>query len=104
MFSTWQNSKILTITNLNVEKLEYNIGTSSRYNGGTTVFWQIDTNNKVRTGKLIKYNPSNGKRIKNNTNWVHSVLKISNFNLKQCLFGEHLLNQFPNKTIGIVES
>ena len=82
----------------------YNIGTSSRWNGGTTVFWQLDTNNKVRTGKLIKYNPSNGKRIKNNTNWVHSVLKISNFNLKQCLFGEHLLNQFPNKTIGIVES
>jgi len=81
----------------------YNIGTSSRWNGGTTIFWQIDTNNKVRTGKLIKYD-NNGHRIKNHNNWVHSVLNIENFNLKQCLFGEHLLSQFPNKTIGIVES
>ena len=81
----------------------YNIGTSSRYNGGTTIFWQIDCNNKVRTGKLIKYD-NNGHRIKNHNNWVHSVLNINNFNLKQCLFGEHLLSQFPGKTIGIVES
>lgn len=81
----------------------YNIGTSSRWEGGTTIFWQIDNKEKVRTGKLIKYNPVTGKRMKY-TNWVHSILKIENFNLKQCLFGEHLVSKFPNSTIGIVES
>jgi len=81
----------------------YNIGTSSRWEGGTTIFWQIDNKEKVRTGKLIKYNPVTGKRMKY-TNWVHSVLNIENFNLKQCLFGEHLISKFPNSTIGIVES
>ncbi len=33
----------------------YNIGTSSRWDGGTTIFWEVDINGNVRTGKLIKY-------------------------------------------------
>lgn len=86
----------------------YKIGTSNRWGGGTSIFWQIDHRNNVRTGKLIKYNPDTGKRIKFDggslTNWVHSVLDLEDFNLKQCLFGEHLLSQFPNKIVGIVES
>ena len=81
----------------------YKIGTSARYNGGTTVFWQIDASDNVRTGKLIKYDTT-GHRIKGCNNWVHSVLNIDNFNLKQCFFGEHLLKVYPDKTIGIVES
>ena len=81
----------------------YKIGTSIRYNGGTTVFWQIDASDNVRTGKLIKYDEK-GHRIKGCNNWVHSVLNIDNFNLKQCFFGEHLLKVFPSKTVGIVES
>lgn len=83
---------------------EYNIGTSSRWNGGTTIFWQVDSNKNIRTGKLIKYNAETGKRSKNNTNWVHSVSQLSDFNLKQCFFGEHLLDKYPNKPVGIVES
>ena len=94
---------ILSTEQVNQVVKMYNIGTSSRWNGGTTIFWQIDNKEKVRTGKLIKYNPITGKRMKY-TNWVHSVLKIENFNLKQCLFGEHLISKFPNRTIGIVES
>jgi len=81
----------------------YKIGTSSRYGGGTTVFWQIDDSDNIRTGKLIKYD-SNGHRIKGHNNWAHSVLKIGNFNLKQCLFGEHLLKHGPDYKVGIVES
>jgi len=81
----------------------YNIGTSSRWNGGTTIFWEVDINGMVRTGKLIKYS-NDGHRIKGKNNWVHSVLNIKNFNLKQCLFGEHLINKFPDKDIAIVES
>ena len=86
----------------------YHIGTSGRWRGGTTIFWQVDSKGRVRTGKLLKYDTSTGKRIKfeggSCTNWVHSVLNIDNFNLKQCLFGEHLLNQFPEMTVCIVES
>ncbi|MBN2788518.1 MAG: hypothetical protein JXQ69_09385 [Paludibacteraceae bacterium] len=76
------------------------------------IFWQIDTLNRVRTGKIMQYNPLTGKRIKHQSgaiDWVHNKLKQSkllnyNFNLKQCFFGEHLLNSDKNKWIGIVES
>jgi hypothetical protein len=35
--------------------------------------------------------------------WVHTVLKIPDFNLSQCLFGEHLLRD-ATKMVAIVES
>jgi hypothetical protein len=85
----------------------YKIGTSSHFNGGTTIFWQIDINNNIRTGKLIKYNPSSGKRIKKPyvaTNWIHSLHCMKDFNLKQCLFGEHLLKEDLSAPVAIVES
>ncbi len=47
-----------------------------------------------------------GKRIKkpfNHISWVHTVLKLQNFNLKQCFFGEHLLHE-KHKPVAIVES
>ncbi len=71
----------------------YFIATSKHWNGAT-VFWQIDTKGKVRTGKIILYNPTTGKRVKNlelPVYWVHKALKQPEFELKQCLFGEHLL-------------
>jgi len=81
----------------------YKIGTSSRYGGGTTIFWQIDEQDNIRTGKLIKYN-NKGHRVHGKQNWAHSVLDIKNFKLSQCLFGEHLLKYDTTSTIGIVES
>lgn len=83
---------------------EYHIGTSSRWNGGTTIFWQVDISGNIRTGKLIKYDAVTGKRYKNKTNWAHSVMQLPGFNLKQCLFGEHLLGKYPHKPVGLVES
>ena len=85
----------------------YKIGTSSYYNGGTTIFWQIDKQSNIRTGKLIKYDPQTGKRIKKPTvatNWFHSIYYEKSFNLCQCLFGEHLLAEDLNMPIAIVES
>lgn len=85
----------------------YHIGTSLRYNGGSTVFWQVDTQDRVRTGKIIKYDSTTGKRIKKPyvaTNWVHRIIHPDGFNLKQCLFGEHLLNADSSMPIAIVES
>jgi hypothetical protein len=85
----------------------YKIGTFSRYNGGTTIFWQIDTSGNIRTGKIIKYDPNSGKRIKKPyvaTNWVHSAEYKNGLNLSQCLFGEHLLKEGLSAPIAIVES
>lgn len=84
----------------------YNIGTS-KYWKGATIFWQVDIRKNVRTGKIMLYDASNGKRVKkpyNHINWVHNILKLDAFNLKQCFFGEHLLNEDKDKPIAIVES
>ena len=79
---------------------------------GEVIFWQIDINGKVRTGKIMQYNSQTGRRIKTGyggINWVHHKLKKSNpsfsdFNLSQCYFGEHLLRLYPDKPIAIVEA
>ena len=76
------------------------------------IFWQIDITGKVRTGKIMQYNPETGKRIKHESgaiDWVHSKLKKSgtlheDYNLQQCFFGEHLLTIYPEATVCIVES
>jgi len=79
---------------------------TSKYWNGATVFWQIDTQGKVRTGKIMLYSPTTGKRIKepfNHINWAHKALKQPEFELRQCLFGEHLLID-KTKPVAIVES
>ena len=82
-------------------KVKYKIGTSKKWKGAT-VFWQIDEENNIRTGKLMLYDKVTGKKSK--VNWVHSVLKLKDYNLKQCLFGLHLMNSDKTKRIAIVES
>lgn len=84
----------------------YHIGTSKKW-PGATIFWQIDQQAKVRTGKIMLYDADTGKRVKkpyDHIFWVHKALEQEDFNLKQCLFGEHLLCQFPGKPVAIVES
>ena len=78
------------------------------------IFLQIDQDNQCHTGKIMQYNPSTGHRIKDpnkpgRINWLHSVLKrrkqlSPNWQLTQCLFGEHLLPQHQDKTVALVES
>lgn len=83
----------------------YCIGTSKCLNSAT-VFWQQDVQGVIRTGKIIRYNSTTGKRVKNGSipvYWVHKALNISEFNLIQCLFGEHLLVD-KTKPVAIVES
>lgn len=94
---------------------DYRIGvTKSR----DVIFYQIDIEGRCRTGKIMKYNRMTGHRIKDENvggkiTWVHSILKQSNnpklrlpdrWELTQCLFGEHLLKQYPFKNVAIVES
>jgi len=86
-------------------RAKYKIGTSKKW-PGATVFWQVDTTGKIRSGKVMQYNPDTGKRVKkpyDMVTWVHSILKKEDFNLSQCFFGEHLL-QSAGTPIAIVES
>lgn len=89
---------------------EYRLGATR---DGAVIFWQIDRTDKVRTGKVMQYNPEDGHRIKGErtsaVNWIHSILKRQQalpeeWHLSQCLFGEHLLNRNPGKVVVLVES
>jgi len=86
---------------------KYFIGNSDHWHGAT-IFWQIDENNNVRTGKVMLYDTYTGKRVKKpfpHINWIHRVYRIKDFVLQQCLFGIHNLNKYgKGDTICIVES
>jgi hypothetical protein len=82
----------------------YLIGTTK---SGGTIFWQADTDGRIRAGKIIIYNTDNGKRNKSifpRVNWAHIMMKRKDFNMKQCFFGEHLLALFHKHPVAIVES
>ncbi len=90
----------------------YMIGSSNRW-AGANVFWQVDQNWRIRTGKVMLYEEFTGKRIKppeidQATDWVHSILDRKeirpNFTLSQCFFGEHLLKYEIDMPVAIVES
>lgn len=85
---------------------DYRVGTSKHW-PGSCVFWQTDINGGVRTGKVMLYDAESGKRVKepfNHVTWAHSLLRLPDFNLRQCFFGEHLLPMNRGKPVAIVES
>ena len=74
--------------------------------GGEDVVLAVD-----RAGKIMGYDAETGHRIKepfNQVSWVHSVRKVPDFRMKQCLFGEHLLSDtsaaMSAKPVAVVES
>ena len=84
----------------------YLTGTNYFWNNAT-LFWQIDEREQIHACKIMLYNSNTGKRIKepyNHINWLHNAIKEPEFNLKQCLFGLHLINEDYQKEIAIVES
>ena len=84
----------------------YQIGTS-KYWRGACVFWQVNRTGKISAGKIMLYNSSTGRRVKepfNHIQWVHKVMKIKPYHLQQCFFGEQLLKVDPQKPVAIVES
>lgn len=84
----------------------YHIGTSKHWIGAT-VFWQIDILGKVRAGKVMLYDRETGHRVKKpypHITWIHKLIELKDYQLNQCLFGEHLVKVYPEKTIAIVES
>lgn len=84
--------------------LKWKVGTSNKKWQGATIFWYITQNGDVRGGKVMLYDPTTGKRVKATPtpiSWAHVLLGLKDFNLSQCLFGEHLLTDKP---VCIVES
>ena len=87
---------------------QYAIGATK---DGAVIFWQIDSNGKVRTGKVMRYNKETGHRIKEagSIQWIHTTMKKkgllpAEWELTQCLFGEHLIAMHPDKLICLTES
>ena len=87
---------------------EYYIGGNAE---GDAVFWQVDHNEIVRTGKIMSYDPATGKRHKGEEaylDWVHSVMQRGGilpegWRLRQCLYGEHLLKRRPEEIVAVAE-
>ena len=79
---------------------------------GHTIWWQIDEDYQVRTGKMMLYK-TDGHRDKerqNKIDWIHKSLErkgmvdLNKYEMRQCYFGQHLLRVFPKADINIVES
>lgn len=85
---------------------DYNVGCI----GGRVIWWQIDRDGVVRTGKVMSYR-SDGHRDKSDifpVTWAHKHPQLKSLfkgeELQQCLFGEHLLASNLNKPVALVES
>jgi hypothetical protein len=98
---------IFTKDEVNNAMLNYYLTGANYFWNNATVFWQIDNKEKIRGAKIMLYNSTTGSRIKkpyNYISWLHKAIKEPDFNLNQCLFGLHLINEDYQKDIAIVES
>lgn len=84
---------------------DYHIGT---WCDGHIVFWQLDEGGNARTGKLMWYGPDGhrDKQRHGSVGWVHSRIGYDdkNFEVRQVLFGLHLMRRYPQAEVHIVES
>ena len=87
---------------------EYMLGTGSH---GECIYYQYDGTH-VRTAKAILYG-TDGHRIKVEdgglpVRWLHKSPALRQYTagreLRQCLFGQHLLAQYPNARVYLVEA
>lgn len=76
----------------------------------SVIFWQIDYNDVIRGGKVMKYTADGhrDKTIPVPCFWTHKIKGFAGLftgnTLHQCLFGEHLLKTRPNAPVMVVES
>ncbi len=85
---------------------DYYIGTAKHW-PFSTIWWQVDRKENVRTGKIMLYDPYTGKRVKEpypHIAWAHNLLDVPKYNLQQVFFGEHLIYPGGKEIICIVES
>ena len=99
-------SGILGMERTTTQMKLYHAGTSR---DDSTAFWQVDFNGQIRTCKIIRYDRGTGHRLKapeHHPYWLHTMMKIDKQRIRQCFFGEHLINKEENrgKPVAIVES
>lgn len=105
----WDNAQL---SRIGAMLHDYHIGLSRQWH---TIFWQIDEQGRVRTGKMMKYRPDGhrDKQSKWSFDFIHSTLfrdknhpeyDESKQEMKQTLFGMHLLNKYGHGAVNIVES
>lgn len=87
---------------------EYDVFVDRQNRGKAAVFWMIDEQQRVHDAKLIAYNPD-GHRVEGWGNSMRSICvkKKKGPQLEQTekvLFGLHLIDRYPEKTVYIVES
>ena len=78
----------------------YRLGCSKE---GGVIFWEIDDQQRVHTGKIMYYQPDCHRDKAHNPTWVHSLMKDklpANYELQHCLFGLHLLSSHPDPLMG----
>lgn len=123
-FVRWLETMINDKERLTQVLFDYYIGATR---DGGVIYWQIDRQGRIRSGKVIHFHP-NGHRVKNNddyrhllglapnaplpssaNDWIHSILMRvhllpPDWQLEQCLFGEHLLGVYPTMPVAVVEA
>ena len=93
----------LTESQLHHAAERYRLGCSKE---GGVIFWQIDNQQRVHTGKIMYYQPDCHRDKQHHPTWVHSLMKDKlplNYEMQPCLFGLHLLRA-GGGNIAIVES
>ena len=77
---------------------------------GRVVFWQIDHLGIPRSAKLMKYLPDGHRDKQAHPGWIYNQdgcrqrLEPDKHEILKPLFGNHLLNRYPQAIINIVES
>ncbi len=86
----------------------YGVGTGHK---GETIWWQIDDNLKIRSGKIMRYLADGHRDKQHFGTWVHSKMEQAGMldpkkgEYVGCLFGQHLLKAYSNTPeVAIVES
>ena len=83
---------------------DYLVGATRK---GGVIFWQIDHNNQVHGGHIMQYRPDghrNGFQGWTHIPLIRQGLLPLNWQLYQCLFGQHLLPRYPQRHVCLVES
>jgi len=108
-FWQWLSNDVASKLSLSSEQLlriyeDYLIGATRRNN---VIFWQVDELQQVHGGHIMQY------RIDGHRDgfqgWTHvPLIKVGllppNWQLYQCLFGQHLLSKRPDAHVCLVES
>lgn len=108
-FWQWYSATLKARLGVTAEKLrqvydDYHLGATRQ---GHVIFWQIDQRQRVHGGHIMQYR-SDGHRDGfqgwTHTSLINKGLLPNDWQLRQCLFGEHLLVGRPDAQVCVVES